>query len=72
MLTIKAVYSPNHEEIFEAKSVRTVPVEVDPPGLPCINVLFTHPDDHGEMAICTKDCAVYVMNDKGRTISNYY
>ena len=67
MLTIKAIYAPQREEIFEAKRVRTVPVD----NSPHVNVIFEPSDAGGEMGICSQDCLVFVMNEKGHTISSY-
>jgi hypothetical protein len=70
MLTIKVVYGVNQEQVFEAKRVRTSPIEADTDKA-CVNVYFQEPDGIHEMVICSNDCAIYVMNDKGRTIANY-
>lgn len=67
MLTIKAVYTPTREEIFEAQRVRTVPDE----GGALLNVLFQPADGDHEIGIWAQDCVIYVMNDKGRTIAVY-
>jgi hypothetical protein len=68
MLTVKAIYAVNHEEIFEAKRVWTVPLE----NSVHINVMFEPVDTCGEMGICTADCHVFIMNDKGHTVANYH
>lgn len=68
MLTIKAVYSPNREEIFEAERVSAAPFGA---GGAHVNVTFDEPGNCGKMVICNVDCRIYVMNNKGSTIAVY-
>ena len=67
MLTIKAVYAPHREEIWETPYVRTCPVD----NSEHVNVMFQVGDTIRELAICSDGCAIYVMNDKGKTIASY-
>lgn len=86
MLTIKAVYAPNQEEIFEAKRIRTLPISagsspdqessvvrqfISESSKSPTNVYFEPADSVIEMCISNMGAEIYVMNDKGRTIAHY-
>jgi len=67
MLTVKAIYAPGHEEIFEVESTASIPID----GGPHVNLMMNRLNVGGQLCICSKDCLIFVMNDKGRTIANY-